>query len=157
VLDPIQLVYCGYIGGSQYEFTGGTAGIAVDASGYAYVVGTANSTELEGFPVVAGSWDTTWAGGVHDVFVAKVKAEISEEGPGVLLRLTPIPELGKAGGRLVDSALLGKAKVSGAGYENPDGSPLVIDADYLGSKRNPGRPAPGPLENPGQGAPIKIW
>jgi len=62
------LIYVGYIGGSGNE----TAfGIAVDASGAAYVTGSTTSTEAD-FPV-AGGPDTTANGGT-DVFVTKVNA-----------------------------------------------------------------------------------
>jgi alpha-N-arabinofuranosidase len=53
--------------------------------------------------------------------------------------------------RLVTTDLLGKAKISGLPYENPDGSPLKIGADYLGKKRNQENPTAGPFENPGAG------
>jgi hypothetical protein len=60
------LVYCGYIGGSG----GDTAyGIAVDASGNAYVAGQTFSTEAT-FPATVGP-DLTYAGN-GDAFVAKV-------------------------------------------------------------------------------------
>jgi hypothetical protein len=44
------------------------------------------------------------------------------------------------------TALLGKAKMPRAAYENPDGSPLVPNRDYLGNRRA-STPAPGPFEN----------
>lgn len=64
------LIYCGYIGGSQYETS---TGIAVDGSGYAYVSGQTFSTEAT-FPVKIGP-DLTFNGGNSDAFVAKVKAD----------------------------------------------------------------------------------
>ena len=42
--------------------------------------------------------------------------------------------------------LLGKAKIPNLPYENPDGSPLAIDTDYFGKKRDAGNPFPGPFE-----------
>ncbi|MGE5340214.1 MAG: SBBP repeat-containing protein [Candidatus Omnitrophota bacterium] len=67
--DGTKLIYCGYIGGfgGDYGF-----GIAVDSSGYAYVVGTTDSTEAT-FPVKGGP-------GLkykdqEDCFVAKVNAD----------------------------------------------------------------------------------
>ncbi len=68
--DGTDLVYAGYIGG-WYEDVG--LGIAVDASGSAYVTGYADSDE-ESFPVKVGP-DLTWNGGSSDAFVAKVKAD----------------------------------------------------------------------------------
>lgn len=48
---------------------------------------------------------------------------------------------------LVTTALLGRAKIPGAAYENADGSPLVLDVDILGRKRAASRTAPGPFED----------
>jgi len=72
VLDPEMVVYCGYIGGSDDDEAspGLSNGIAVDGAGAAYVAGWTQSSELEGFPVLAGP-DLTY-NGLWDVFVAKV-------------------------------------------------------------------------------------
>jgi hypothetical protein len=58
------LVYAGFLGGSENDWG---EGIAVDASGNAYVTG---GTYSSGFPVVVGP-DTSY-NGYHDAFVAKV-------------------------------------------------------------------------------------
>jgi hypothetical protein len=63
------IVYCGYIGGSDYDSGNG---IAVDGSGNAYVMGHTHSTQTT-FPVKVGP-DLTHNGGDGDVFVAKVNA-----------------------------------------------------------------------------------
>jgi len=62
------LVYCGYIGGSDWDEA---RSIAVDASGNAYLTGFTLSTQTT-FPVVAG-YDMTH-NGLNDAFVAKVNA-----------------------------------------------------------------------------------
>jgi hypothetical protein len=86
------------------------------------------------------------------------KPEIVEEGDRVYLRMIVDPESRKAATKLVTTELLGKAKVSGLAYENADGSPITIDADYLGLKRSTTAPFPGPFENPGQGeVKLKVW
>jgi alpha-L-arabinofuranosidase len=54
--------------------------------------------------------------------------------------------------RLVTSELLGKTAISKCSYENPDGSPLRIDTDFFGKRRNEANPTAGPFENPGAGA-----
>jgi len=59
------LVYSTYLGGSGGDVG---SGIAVDASGNAYVTGTANSSD---FPTTAGAFQVT-SGGLRDVFVAKL-------------------------------------------------------------------------------------
>ncbi len=68
VIDPIILLYAGYIGGSGFD---NGRGIAVDSTGNAYVVGDTTSTEAT-FPVTLGpdlTWNSDW-----DVFVAKVNS-----------------------------------------------------------------------------------
>ncbi len=69
VLDPVVLVYCGYIGGSSNE---SARDIAVDGNGNAYVTGSTLSTEVS-FPVAVGP-DTS-SNGNTDAFVAKVKSD----------------------------------------------------------------------------------
>jgi hypothetical protein len=36
-------------------------------------------------------------------------------------------------------------------FLKPDGSPLKVDTDYFGKKRNDASPTVGPFENPGAG------
>jgi beta-propeller repeat-containing protein len=62
------LVYCGYIGGAANDYG---YGIAVDATGNAYVTGGTSSDE-KSFPVVVGP-DLTYKG-AGDAFVSKVNA-----------------------------------------------------------------------------------
>ncbi|MCX6581461.1 MAG: SBBP repeat-containing protein [Candidatus Aminicenantes bacterium] len=70
ILDPVVIVYCGYIGGSGDDVCNG---MVVDPSGCVYVTG---DTETFGssFPVTVGP-DLTYNNGSHDAFVAKVKAD----------------------------------------------------------------------------------
>ncbi len=63
-----SLAYCGYIGGSGYDYGNG---IAVDGSGNAYVTGYTGSTEAT-FPVAVGP--DLVSNGLTDAFVAKVNA-----------------------------------------------------------------------------------
>jgi beta-propeller repeat-containing protein len=60
------LVYCGYIGGSGYDYA---RGISVDLSGRAYVAGFTSSTQTT-FPVCVGP-DLTHESG-YDAFIARV-------------------------------------------------------------------------------------
>ena len=60
--------------------------------------------------------------------------------------------------QIVTTALLGKAAIPDLPYEQPDGSPIRIDTDYLGKSRSESNPMPGPFERPGQGVlKIKVW
>ena len=66
ILDPAVLVYCGYIGGANYDEG---RGIAVDGAGNAYIIGVTYSTQTT-FPVKAGpdlTFNDNW-----DAFVAKI-------------------------------------------------------------------------------------
>jgi len=71
---------------------------------------------------------------------------------GTLLHLTLGEALRRAQTVPVTTELLGKAKIPGLPYVNPDGSPLKLEADYFGNRRDAAKPSPGPFENPGTGA-----
>ena len=57
---------------------------------------------------------------------------------------------------IVDTELLGKAKLPKMGYENPDGSAIFINTDYLGAPRS-NRPKPGPFEVKGEKVELELW
>ncbi|MGF7232780.1 right-handed parallel beta-helix repeat-containing protein [Arachidicoccus sp.] len=60
--------------------------------------------------------------------------------------------------KLVTTRTLTKAIVSDLPFENPDGSALHIDMDYLGKKRNSANPSVGPFEIKSSGKQnIKVW
>jgi len=65
--ETAELIYCGYIGGTANDYG---SGIAVDASGFAYVTGHTASTSSS-FPVLGGP-SLSHSGGIYDAFVAKV-------------------------------------------------------------------------------------
>jgi len=76
VIDP-TLAYSTYLGGS----TGDSAtGIAVDATGHAYVTGSTDSAD---FPVVAGSYQTVDPGSAHPTSVAFV-TKFHHDGSGLI-------------------------------------------------------------------------
>ncbi len=52
---------------------------------------------------------------------------------------------------LVTTELLGRAAVPNLTYQRPDGAPIRVASDYLGKKRSPTDPTPGPFERPGAG------
>jgi alpha-N-arabinofuranosidase len=60
--------------------------------------------------------------------------------------------------KIVTTELLGRAVIPNTAFENPDGSPLKVDTDYLGNKRNASGPSVGPFENPEVGKlTLKVW
>lgn len=50
----------------------------------------------------------------------------------------------------ITTKVLGRPRITEAGYENPDGTPVVISRDMLGRER-PTAPVPGPLQDLKQG------
>jgi hypothetical protein len=53
---------------------------------------------------------------------------------------------------VVTAERLGKTSVGNLPYERPDGSPVRVDRDLLGTARYPANSTPGPVENPGTGS-----
>ncbi|HNY29177.1 MAG TPA: right-handed parallel beta-helix repeat-containing protein, partial [Candidatus Sumerlaeota bacterium] len=59
---------------------------------------------------------------------------------------------------LVTAERLGKAAIPNLPYENADGSPVRLDTDFFGKKRNENNPFPGPFERPDGGKQVlKVW
>ncbi len=83
---------------------------------------------------------------------------IVEQGNGVYLLMNPGEEIARRFVSPVSTDRLGKARISGLAYENPDGSPLTIDRDYFGTPRDPTKSVAGPFAEPGRGMQeIKVW
>jgi hypothetical protein len=61
--------------------------------------------------------------------------------------------------KMITTESLGKAIIPNQGFTNPDCSPIAIDYDYLGNKRNPENPFPGPFElsSGDNKQEIKVW
>jgi len=60
--------------------------------------------------------------------------------------------------KLVTTEQLGKASVPNMAYEEPDGSAIRIDTDFIGKPRNPKNPFPGPFEiNENGDVTFKVW
>jgi alpha-N-arabinofuranosidase len=80
---------------------------------------------------------------------------------GVSLSVTIHPDWAGTRTRpFVTTELLGKASIPNLPYEQPDGSPIRLDTDYLGRPRNAANPTPGPFEaTGGESGPfvLKIW
>jgi hypothetical protein len=86
------------------------------------------------------------------------EVKIVEDGDNIILRITLDDSCRALNKPLVTTALLGRAKIPDAAYENPDSTALKIDTDYFGKKRNRANPSAGPFENPGEGKlTLKVW
>jgi hypothetical protein len=84
--------------------------------------------------------------------------KVVHDGQHVYLHLTVGQAVQKASTTLVTTRSLGQAKVPGLSFENPNGSPLRIDTDYFGKRRNEAKPTPGPFENPATGPlELNVW
>jgi alpha-N-arabinofuranosidase len=60
--------------------------------------------------------------------------------------------------KLVTSGLLGNATIPNLPFENADGSPIRIQTDYFGNRRNEANPFPGPFEIPEGGKlRLRVW
>ena len=70
ILDPVILVYCGYIGGPSYDYG---YGLATDSAGSAYITGYTYAPGAA-FPAKVGP-DLTYKGGSKDAFVAKLNPQ----------------------------------------------------------------------------------
>ncbi len=79
----------------------------------------------------------------EDLFKLKL---IQENDSLFLLFRLPL-DISVQNNKLVTSRLLGKTTVSKAPFMNYDGSPVIIDTDFVGSKRNSSNPTAGPFEN----------
>lgn len=83
-------------------------------------------------------------------------AVIEDEGEHVYLSFS-ISGLNDFQIETITTELLGKAKLPEQAYENPDGTPITFDVDYLGQKR-PASPVPGPFSELKDGRQrIRIW
>ncbi len=70
---------------------------------------------------------------------------------GDLSLTVPADWTGDASHQIITTQLAGETVTSGHAIENPDGSPVRIDTDFLGKSRNETDPTPGPFEHPGHG------
>src|SRR5207237_654896 len=106
--DGRSLVYSTYLGGSQTTlFCAEQAlSIAVDSGGNAYLTGNTGSTD---FPVTAGAFQQSFAGGEDDAFVTKLDST-----GGNLVYSTYLGGKGQDSGRSIAVDSSGQAYVVGA-------------------------------------------
>ena len=64
---------------------------------------------------------------------------------GIYLSMHMDKSIARMKNRVVNTELLGKARIPNQKFENPDGTEITIDTDYSGKKRNIRNPSPGPF------------
>ncbi len=89
---------------------------------------------------------------------ANPSLRLVEEGNRVVLHFNHLPKIDQAVTARVTTERLGRARIPDLPFEHPDGSPLVLDTDYLGKPRSGPQPSPGPFEQIGSGqVALPVW
>ena len=84
--------------------------------------------------------------------------KIEEEGGCMYLQIKLNEDIKKMDTQTVTTELLGETIISECVFESPDGSPIKLDRDYFGNKRNEENPSPGPFEIESSGKQrFKVW
>ena len=84
--------------------------------------------------------------------------ELIEKKDGVYLKVTFDDAWDETPTIIVTSEKLPEAVISGLSYQNPDGTPCRIVADFHGEDRRKRHPYPGPFAEPETGSQlIKVW
>lgn len=96
--------------------------------------------------------------GELDDQVYDADAELLKEKDGVFMVINLDKKWLESKRELVTTQTLKPAIIPNLPFENPDGSMLKIDTDYLNNKRNISNPSPGPFEIKQSGKQkIKLW
>jgi len=83
---------------------------------------------------------------------------IEEEGGRMYLHIKLDENIKGMDTQMVTTELLGETIISEAIFESPDGSPIKLDRDYFGKKRNVENPSPGPFEIESSGKQrFEVW
>lgn len=86
------------------------------------------------------------------------KIMLEEERGLIYLQINLPASLLKSKTKLITTELLKKARITGLGYENADGTELIIGTDYFSKKNNPEHILPGPFQNLTQSSlKLKVW
>ncbi len=86
------------------------------------------------------------------------RINLVEEEDNVYLHLTLNQDLVIHKRQIINTALLGRAKIPRARFDNPDGSELMIDQDFFGNKRSEGNNPAGPfVKVTSEKMVLKIW
>ena len=93
---------------------------------------------------------------IDEAFDPVLRIEQKEE--SVFLHFNVNKSYYNHGMKVLNTAILGKARIPKARFDNPDGTPLTIDRDYLGNIRTEQNNIVGPFVNIKEGMMIlKVW
>jgi len=94
-----------------------------------------------------------------NLFLERAGFSLEEREGDFLFAVPQYPAEASAQQRVVvTTELLGKAEIPDALFEQLDGTPYRLDTDYLGKKRAPENPVPGPFALTGEQATrLKLW
>jgi hypothetical protein len=86
------------------------------------------------------------------------EVQLVEKGDDVYLHFTLDQPFWNCDVKMITTALLGKAKVPNAFFDNPDGTPLTIDRDYFNKVRSVENDIAGPFAKVAKGQVVlKVW
>lgn len=104
-----------------------------------------------------GAWGSRFDKDALNAPVFDIGTKLVQKADGWYLTLATDAKWKQAVKRpLVTTALLGKAKIPQQEYTLADSSPMAVDSDYLGAKRDVSNPFPGPFESPVSGE-VRVW
>lgn len=84
--------------------------------------------------------------------------QLVEENGNVYLHFKFDQDFYNSKAKIINTAILGKAKIPKAAFDNPDGTPMVLDKDYFGKTRSGDKTVAGPFAAPGEGnVTLKVW
>ncbi len=80
----------------------------------------------------------------------EIKTGIQKQNDLMVVNFNLPASINKLKLKAITTEILGKAIIPDQGFENNDGTPLLIDTDFFGNKRNLKNPTAGPFEIPGE-------
>ncbi len=80
----------------------------------------------------------------------EIKTGIQKQNDLMVVNFNLPASINKLKLKAITTEILGKAINPDQGFENNDGTPLLIDTDFFGNKRNLKNPTAGPFEKPGE-------
>jgi hypothetical protein len=88
----------------------------------------------------------------------EIETEIQKQNDVLVVNFNLPASINKMKLKTITTEILGKAIIPDLGFENHDGTPLIINTDFYGNKRNLKNPTAGPFEkSQNEKLSIKVW